>query len=80
MSGISKDELRFALFSLTLRDKEKWWVNSLKHGEVTTCKELIENFMKKFFLPIKNARKRQELMLFKQRDRENLHDAWSRFK
>lgn len=52
----------------------------MEHGEVTTWEDLIEKFMKKFFPTIKIAKRRQDLILFKQRDRKNLHDAWSIFK
>lgn len=41
---------------------------------------MIEKFMKKFFPPIENARRRQYLMLFKKRYRENLNDEWLMFK
>lgn len=58
MSGISRDEIRFALLLLTLLDEEKQRANSLKDGEVTTWDILIEKFMKKFFPPIENARRR----------------------
>lgn len=55
-----------------LRDKAKGWANSLKHREITTWEDLIMKFMKKFFSPIENARRRQDMMLFKQRDKEKL--------
>lgn len=80
MLEISRDELRFTFFLLTLKNGAKQWENSLKHGKETTWEELIEKFMKKVFPLIENTRRRLDLMLFKQRDRENLHDAWSRFK
>ncbi|KAA0060174.1 hypothetical protein E6C27_scaffold542G00490 [Cucumis melo var. makuwa] len=41
-----------SLFFLTLRDEAKRWENSLEQGEVTTWEDLIEKFMKEFFLPI----------------------------
>ena len=34
----------------------------------------------KFFLPVENDKRRDDLMNFEQCDRENLHDVWSRFK
>lgn len=40
-----------------------------------TWNDLIEKFTKKFFPPIENARIREDLMLFKQRDKENGNDA-----
>lgn len=51
------------------------WTNFLEHEEVITWEDLIEKFMKKFFPPIEDAKGRQNLMLFKQIDRENLHNA-----
>ena len=64
MPEILQDELRFALFPLTLRDEAKQWVNSLEEREVSTWDDMIEKFMKKFFLPIENARRRHDLMTF----------------
>lgn len=48
-----------------LKDKAKGWANSLEYGEITTWEDLIEKFMKKHFSPIDNARRSQDLMLFK---------------
>lgn len=75
MSSISRDELRFTLFPFIRRDEAKRWANSLEHREVSTWGDLIDKFMKKFFPSVKNVKRMQDLMLFKQRDRENLHDA-----
>lgn len=36
--------------------------------------------MKKFFLSFENARRRQDLMLLQQRDRDNLNNTWRKFK
>ena len=65
---------------LTLRGEVKQWANSLKEEEAITWDSLIVKFMKKFLLPLENARSRQDLMTFEQRDSENLIDAWRRFK
>lgn len=73
--SISRGELRLVLFPLTLRDEVKRWANSLEHGKVKIWKDLIERFIKKFFPPYKNAKRRKDLMVFKLRDSENLHDA-----
>lgn len=45
-----------------------------------TWEQLIEKFMKKFFLPHEIAKRRRDIMIFQQKGRENLHDGWSRFK
>lgn len=70
MSGISTDELQSALFPSTLKDELKRL--KILYGQVTTWEDLIENFIKKFFPSVENAKRRQNLMLLKQRDRENL--------
>lgn len=60
--------------------KAKRWANSLEHWEVRTWEKLIEKFMKKFILSHENARWRKDIMIFHQKDRENLYDVWSMFK
>ena len=69
-----------ALFPLTLHDEAKQWANSLEEGLVTTWDNFIEKFMKKFFPPIENERRKRDFMTFEQRNSENLIDVWRRFK
>lgn len=63
MSGISMDELQSALFPSTLKDELKRL--KILNGQVTTWEDLIENFIKKFFPSVENAKRRQNLMLLK---------------
>ncbi|KGN45973.1 hypothetical protein Csa_005655 [Cucumis sativus] len=75
MPDISLDKLHLALFPLILHNETKQWANALEEEEATTSDNLIEKFMKKFFPPIENAIRRQDLMTFEQSNSENLIDA-----
>lgn len=40
--------------------------------DVTTWDQMVEKFMKRFFPPTENAKRRKDITNFKQKDRENL--------
>ena len=78
--GVSEDAFRLKLFPYSLKDKAKSWLNSLEPNSIHTWNELAEKFLSKYFPPIKNARMRNEITSFRQRDSESLFEAWERWK
>ncbi|XP_062104029.1 uncharacterized protein LOC133815176 [Humulus lupulus] len=80
LPGVIEDALRLKLFTYSLRDRARAWLNSLPSDSVTTWQELAERFLMKYFPPTKNAKLRSEITSFQQLDEESLYEAWERFK
>ncbi|GKV24796.1 hypothetical protein SLEP1_g34363 [Rubroshorea leprosula] len=79
-NGVSDDAVRLRLFSFSLRDKAKNWLNSLPVGLITTWDMMAQKFLSKFFLPAKTAKMRNDIATFVQLDMESLYEAWERYK
>ena len=78
--NITAKEIKLILFPFSLRDKARQWAYSLEPCEITTWSQMIGKFMKKYFSPIDNAKRRRDIANYQQRDKETLSDAWARFK
>ncbi|KAI4300037.1 hypothetical protein L6164_033456 [Bauhinia variegata] len=79
-NGVSEEAIKLRLFSFSLRDGARRWLNSLPPGSVDTWKFLAQKFLTKDFPPLKNTKLRTEIVNFIQFDRESLYDAWEGFK
>jgi hypothetical protein len=73
------DYVRLALFHFSLRDKAKFWFNSLPKGSIRTWAELSAQFLEKFFPIRRTAKARTQIATFKQGPDESLGEAWDRF-
>ncbi|XP_052289373.1 uncharacterized protein LOC112496715 [Citrus sinensis] len=80
IAGASQEALRLRLFSFSLRDRARAWLNSLPPDSITTWSDLADKFLLKYFPPTKNAKLRNEITSFHQLEDESLCDAWERFK
>ena len=80
LNGIRPDVINFQLFPFSLRDMVATWFDSLPMGSVNTWEELVEAFMSRFFPPALIAKRRGEIIVFKQGEDESLYTAWERFK
>ncbi|KAF7844338.1 uncharacterized protein G2W53_001243 [Senna tora] len=79
-NGVSQEAAKLRLFPFSLRDRAKWWLNSLPADSITTWEDLANKFLAKYFRPGKIAKLRNDIMSFCQYDHENLYEAWERFK
>ena len=79
-NGVTEDAIRLLLFPFSLRDAAKSWLNSLPANSITTWQELCQKFLSKFFPLEKQAKLRNEIVVFAQYDGETLYEAWDRFK
>ena len=80
IQGVPRDALRLTLFSYSLRDGAKAWLNSFAPGSIRTWDELAEKFLSKYFPPNRNAKLRSEIVGFRQLEDETFSEAWERFK
>src|SRR5256886_7154548 len=80
MNGVSNDAIRLRLFSFSLRDKAKAWVQSQPAGAFTTWEELSKAFIYKYFPPSRASQLKNKILGFQQMDGETLYEAWERYK
>src|SRR3954466_2875947 len=80
MNGVSDDAVRLRLFSFSLRDKAKAWVQAQPAGAFKTWEELSKAFIYKYFPPSRASQLKNEILGFQQQDGETLYEAWERYK
>lgn len=79
-NGVIDDAIRLRLFAFSLRDKAKNSLNSLPIGSITTCDDLAQKFLFKFFPLAKTIEMRNNITSSMQLDSESLYEAWKRYK
>ena len=80
LNGVIPDVIKLQLFPFSLRDMAATWFDSLLVGSVNTWEELVEAFMSRFFPLTLTAKRRGEIIVFKQGEDETLYTTWERFK
>jgi len=78
LNNISDDALRLRLFSFSLKDKAKVWLDTKTN--ITTWDQLQKEILKKFFSIEKLTALRRAIITFSQNKYEQLHESWERFK
>ncbi|XP_020426552.1 zinc finger BED domain-containing protein RICESLEEPER 1-like [Prunus persica] len=76
---VTEDQLRIRVFPYTLKDKAKYWLNSLKPGSLTTWAAIQKKFLEIYFSSQKINILRDNILLFAQQDDESFCEAWERF-
>ena len=73
------DLLKLKAFPLTLKDKAKIWLNSLRPRTIRNWAELQAEFLKKFFSAHKTNNLKRQIYTFAARDGERFYQCWERF-
>ena len=76
---IDMDLLKFKAFPLTLEDKAKIWLNSLRPRTIRSWAELQAEFLKKFFSAHKTNNLKRQIYTFAALDNERFYQCWERF-
>ncbi|CAL2256073.1 unnamed protein product [Prunus armeniaca] len=79
LTGVTEDQLRMRVLPYILKDKAKYWLNSLKPGSLTTWGAIQKKFLEKYFSTQKTDMLRDKILLFAQQDDESFCEAWERF-
>ncbi|XP_021808096.1 uncharacterized protein LOC110751879 [Prunus avium] len=79
LTGVTEDQLRMRVFPYILKDKTKYWLNSLKPGSLTTWAAIQKKFLEKYFSTQKTDMLRDKILLFAQQDDKSFCEAWERF-
>ena len=73
------DLLKLKAFPLTLKDKAKIWLNSLRPITIRNWAELQAEFLKKFFNAHKTNNLKRQIYTFAAHDGEKFYQCWERF-
>ena len=73
------DLLKLKAFPLTLKDKAKIWLNSLRPRTIRNWAELQVEFLKKFFSAHKTNNLKRQIYTFAAHDGEKFYQCWERF-
>ena len=73
------DLLKLKAFPLTLKDKAKIWLNSLRPRTIRNWGELQAEFLKKFFSAHKTNNLKRQIYTFAAQDGERFYQCWERF-
>ena len=76
---IDIDLLKLKAFPLTLKDKAKIWLNSLRPRTIRNWAELQAEFLKKFFSAHKTNNLKRQIYTFAAQDGERFYQCWERF-
>ena len=72
IAGALHETLRLRLFSFSLKDRKRVWLNSSLPNSITTWNDLTDKFLMKYFPPTKNTKLRNEITYFHQLEDESL--------
>ena len=73
------DLLKMKAFPLTLKDKAKIWLNSLRPRTIRNWAELQAEFLKKFFSAHKTNNLKRKIYTFAAHDNERFYQCWERY-
>ena len=75
--GASIDLMRLKLFSFTLKDKAKIWLNSLRPRSIRTWTDL--QAVKKFFPTHRTNSLKRQISNFSAKENEKFYECWERY-
>ena len=76
---IDMELLKLKAFPLTLKDKSKIWLNSLRPRTIINWAELQAKFLKKFFSTHKSNSLKRQIYTFAAYDNEKFYQCWERY-
>ena len=79
-NDVPDDAIRLRLFSFSLKDRAREWLNSLPAGSISDWATLAQKFLAKYFPSAKTVKLRNDITNFKQYDQESMYEAWEKYK
>ena len=76
---IDMEFLKLKAFPLTLKDKAKIWLNSLRPRTIRNWPELQAEFLKKFFSAHRTNNLKRQIYTFTTHDNEKFYQCWERY-
>ncbi|XP_075092254.1 uncharacterized protein LOC142172519 [Nicotiana tabacum] len=79
-SNATPEAIKLLLFPLSVTDEAQTWLNLLSINSITTWKELVKQFLNKFYPPNKTAKQIDDILQYRQQPTKSLQETWERFK
>src|SRR4051812_39647908 len=79
-AGISDDQVKKKLFSISMKGRAEEWYNMLKNGRSLGWEEIVPLFYSKFYPPSEIHKDRNRIYNFWPQDGESIAQAWGRLK
>ena len=73
------DLMRLKLFPLTLKDKAKIWLNSLRPRTIQNWTEMQDKFLKKLFSTHRTNILKRQISTFSANEKEKFYACWERY-
>ena len=80
IAGVPDEDIKLSLFSFSLAGEANRWLHSFKGNSLKTWEEVVEKFLKKYFLESKTAKGKTTISSFHQFPDESLSEALERFR
>ncbi|GKD50895.1 zinc finger, CCHC-type containing protein, partial [Tanacetum coccineum] len=74
LNGDNKERTRLRLFQFSLRDQASNWLERLPAGSISTWEDLTTRFLALFFPPRRNAKLRNDILIYQTRVKKSLSD------
>ena len=73
------DLMRPKLFPFTLKDKNKFWLNSIRLRSIKNWTEMQAEFLKKFFSTHRTNTLKRQISTFSANENERFYQCWERY-
>ena len=74
---VDGDTVKLKLFPLSLRGRDKEWLQSLPRNSIDSWDKCTDAFIGKYYSPTKITQLRSNIMNFRQLDNEHVAQAWN---
>ena len=76
---VTMDLMRLKLFPFTLKDKAKFWLNSMRLRSIRNWTEMQDEFLKKFFSTHITTSLKRQISTFSANENEKFYACWERY-
>jgi hypothetical protein len=79
-SNCSMNTIKLKLFSFSLKDKAKTWLQNLRSWSIRVWDEMQQQFLKKFFSSHRINSFKRQITTFTQKPWETFYQCWDRYR
>ena len=76
---VTVDLMKLKIFPFTLKDKAKFWLNSLRPRSIRQWTKMQDKFLKKFFSTHRTNSLKRQISTFSANENEKFYECWERY-